>query len=150
MNKGVTITSRKNDQTYKESSRVPGPGSYELDFRNKKNYGNVRIGSGTRDSQNKEHMLTPGPGAYEPGVDGIRNKEPAIRMGTSQRRPLSANVKNPGPGSYEIPSRMFEGPKVIVFVVLMFISKFISSVCMETKKTFIKKLLRYQDLVAIL
>ena len=128
-NRGVTMTSRKVDQSFRDASKMPGPGSYEPDFHNKKNYGNVRIGSATRDNLIKESLRTPGPGAYESRIDGIRNKEPAIRMGTSQRRPLSANTRNPGPGAYEIPSRMFEGPKVkeiffkFIYKKILFITK---------------------------
>lgn len=112
MNKGVTMISRKPDQSLREAVKMPGPGSYDPDLRTKKSYGNVRIGSATRDNLNKELMKTPGPGAYDARIEGVRQKEPAIGMGTSQRRPLSAATKHPGPGAYEIPSKMFEGPKV--------------------------------------
>ena len=111
-NKGITMTSRKMDQSFREASKMPGPGSYEPDLHTKKNYGNVRIGSASRDNLNKEMLRTPGPGSYDTRIDGVRTKEPAIGMGTSQRRPLSANTRNPGPGAYEIPSKMFDGPKV--------------------------------------
>lgn len=112
-NKGVTITSRKDTQALKEASKIPGPGSYDPDLRLKKHYGNVRIGSANRDSLNKELIKTPGPGAYDARFEAVKNKEPGVKMGTSIRRPLSANPRVPGPGSYEIPSKMIEGPKVI-------------------------------------
>jgi hypothetical protein len=82
-------------------------------MKTKKNYGNVIIGSASRDNLNKEQLRTPGPGAYDANVDGVKLKEHGVRMGTSQRRPLSAATKHPGPGAYEIPSKMFEGPKVM-------------------------------------
>lgn len=106
------MTSRKPDSSLREAVKIPGPGSYDPDLRNKKNLGNVRIGSASRENLNKEMIKTPGPGAYDARIDGVRHKEPAVRMGTSQRRPLSANNTAPGPGAYEIQSRVFEGPKV--------------------------------------
>ena len=118
-NKGITMISRKMDQSARETSKMPGPGSYEPDLHTKKNYGTVRIGTATRDNLNKELLRTPGPGAYDARIDGVKNKEPAIRMGTSQRRPLSANTRNPGPGAYEVPSRMFEGPKVMSILIFL-------------------------------
>lgn len=54
-----------------------------------------------------------GPGLYSP-TDMIskRPKSPTWKMGTSTRRPLSANT-NPGPGNYETSKRVGEGaPKV--------------------------------------
>ena len=116
LNKGVTMTSRKPDQSLREALKMPGPGSYDPDLRLKKSFGNVRIGSASRENLNKELVRTPGPGAYDARIDGVRHKEPAVRMGTSQRRPLSANNKAPGPGAYEIQSRVFEGPKVIILI----------------------------------
>ena len=114
------MISRKPDSSLREAVKIPGPGSYDPDMRNKKNRGNVRIGSASRENLNKEMIKTPGPGAYDARVDGVKHKEPAVRMGTSLRRPLSANNAAPGPGAYEIQSRVFEGPKVNISIVFFF------------------------------
>ena len=68
------------------------------------------FGVSSRESSVSHHNPPPGPGSYDPSfID--KPDSSRIKIGTSIRRPLSANNKYPGPGNYNIPSRGVEGPK---------------------------------------
>lgn len=57
--------------------------------------------------------FNPGPNQYNPS-DIMLKKEPSWRVGSSQRRPLSATSRTPGPGNYNIAGKA-GGPKVSRF-----------------------------------
>ena len=89
---------RRNLSTFE----TPGPGQYEY----KKFIGNegprITMSAKWFPSQNRRDKLNlPGPGQYNSiNTDSYRNRLPAYRIGTAQRRGLNNSVNFPGPGQY--------------------------------------------------
>ena len=62
----------------------------------------------------KAAVLVPAPNQYNPS-DIIHMKPPSYGVGTSKRRPLSAQTgANPGPGSYQTRKGVGEGPTYVM------------------------------------
>jgi len=107
--KGTSLVPRRPDSALFSAGRTPGPGAYEPSLSTKNKGPSYRIGSASRDT--KDRAFAPGPGNYEPrSIQGNQN----IKIGTSQRAPLSANKNTPGPGTYEYSLKVGEGPKYIM------------------------------------
>jgi hypothetical protein len=75
----IFIFLRKNDLKWREATMIPGPGSYEPMLKNKKTFGNIKIGTQSRETLNKEAVNIPGPGSYDANYKGVKEKEPTIR-----------------------------------------------------------------------
>ena len=92
-----------------DSVKTPGPGSYNI---------TSKVGEGPKyimnprreDEKVQNARYLPGPGAYSPSVEFVKNHQPAIGMGTSQRSGLYSTKSNPGPGQYDVRGRI-AGPK---------------------------------------
>lgn len=103
------MISRRTDQSFLSQKNLPGPFEYSPEKLISK--AAIRFGTSSRDEASRSRSNTPGPGSYHPGF--IHKPSSAkYRVGTSLRRPLSANNLAPGPGTYEIPSKMIEGPRL--------------------------------------
>ncbi|EGR31757.1 hypothetical protein IMG5_102570 [Ichthyophthirius multifiliis] len=112
LNKGVTMISRRGNIAQNEAAKVPGPGTYNPQNKNKLKQPAFKIGTQTRDSIDQQFGKTPGPGAYSPRIEANRISSPHYGLGTDTRKPLNQCQENPGPGSYEVRPKTAEGPKL--------------------------------------
>ena len=92
---------------------TPGPGQYNDVISHKKAAPKYGMGTGgARASPNKDLLKSPAPNAYDLSRNPDLNKNPSWRIGSGNRRPLSASNANPGPGNYSICSSKTAGPAV--------------------------------------
>jgi len=58
------MISRRVPADFRETSKIPGPGSYDPNVKAKKMAPSYRIGSASRSELNRESLRVPGPGSY--------------------------------------------------------------------------------------
>jgi len=104
--RGVSLKSRHYSKDFDED--IPGPGKYDVSFRDTKSSNGFSMSRGKRNELNLEAVRVPGPGTYSPGSEMKR------RTGFTFGRTLCKSFevdKNPGPGAYEVTKTVLDGPK---------------------------------------
>ncbi|CAD8132450.1 unnamed protein product [Paramecium pentaurelia] len=87
------------------TERTPGPGSYIIDSKLKKN--GAIIPKASKDQINLEHL--PGPGRYNPNDSMTSNKGPSYHIAKKYDKPQESSLL--GPGRYNIIRDVNDGPK---------------------------------------
>jgi len=90
------------------TKNTPGPGTY--DYAPKVGEGPKHIISPRREGDFTTMKYVPGPGAYNPSVSLVKDHNPAVKMGTSNRADLYGSKTAPGPGQYDVRGNIV-GPK---------------------------------------
>ena len=83
----------------KFNQEVPGVGSYDPNFSNKKSTPNNKIGTSVREKRGSD---VPGVGSYNTNANFFdRERSPSYKYGTGLRKVNFNHENNPGPGTYE-------------------------------------------------
>jgi len=97
----INTDGNHNKVTPSADMTLPGPGTYQPDFKQKETRLSAKFGHERRQSMGvKGAEKQPAPNAYRDCKNNVLKAAPSFGFGTSKRPATADARKNPGPGSY--------------------------------------------------